>query len=236
MKIAIPTYNRPELKSYDLACSIVGEENVYVFFHNQADREQYRADIKNVVITGLPKGIGGARNAILNYFKQGEEIIMMDDDISEITRLSLFDKKRVIVLKPKEALFEFKLCFDTIKAQKAYLWGVYPVNNAFYMARKVNGKCFIIGWIMGIIVNELRFDEQMPTKEDYDYAIQNIKKYKKVARFDYLSCNAKYQAKGGLDYVYGTEKEKQAFQMLMDKWEGIVVSNPNRPNEVILRI
>jgi hypothetical protein len=113
------------------------------------------------------------------------------------------------------------------------LWGVYPVKNEFFMKDRINNKSFIIGWIMGIIVNELRFDETMPTKEDYDYAIQNLVKYKKVARFDYLTCNAKYQAKGGLDYVYGTDKERQAREMLLAKWN-IVKENKNKDNEVYI--
>lgn len=233
MKIAIPTYNRPELKSLELAESIVGKENVYVFFHNEEDRAKYTKPITNAVITNKPKGIGRQRNAILDYFEDGEWIIMMDDDLSEIYKLKM---GKLAALTPEEARAEFQKNIDICDQNNCYLWGVYPCANAFFMNNRITNKAFIIGWIMGVKINMLRFDETFPTKEDFDYALQNMLTYKKVARFDYLTCNAKFKAKGGLDYVYGSEKEQIACEMLLHKWGNWVRPNPKRVNEVLLSI
>jgi len=154
MKIAIPTFNRPMLKSYELAKEIVGEDNVFVFFHNQEDSNQYPQDIKNRIITNTNKGIGIARNNILTYFEKGEQIIFMDDDITEVNKLQF---QELIKLSPQEIKGQFEKCFNICEKNGCYLWGIYPVNNAFFMKNKINNKCFIIGWIMGIVINDLRF-------------------------------------------------------------------------------
>jgi len=85
MKIAIPTYNRPELKVYKLACSIVGEENVFIFFHNEEDSKNY-PPVKNKIITNTDKGVAIARNSILNYFEQNEHIVPINTSMEYLFR------------------------------------------------------------------------------------------------------------------------------------------------------
>lgn len=233
MKICIPTYNRPELKTYPLACSIVGEENVFVFFHNAEDREKYAPNIRNAVITNKDRGNAQARNSILEYFPEGEEIVMMDDDITEISKMVF---NRLYRLNAESIRAQFEICFELCRQNKVYLWGVYPVNDAFYMKTKISNKCLMIGWIMGIVINKLRFDETLYSKVDYDYGLQNILMYKKIARFDYLTCNAKINTKGGLDFMYGTELQKQSYELFLKKWAGYVKINPRKEGEVILNI
>lgn len=231
MKIAIPTYNRPELRVYDLAKQIVGEDNVFVFFHNEEDRKKYPQNIKNAIITNTERGVARARNSILNFFKEGEEIVMMDDDITEIYKL---DGNKLKLLTSEEIRKEFEKAFYICRRNNTFLWGIYPVKNSYFMKNSISNKGLIIGWIMGIIINDLRFDERFMTKEDYDYGLQNIKKYKKVIRLNYLTCNSKFKSKGGLDYVYGTEKEEEACRLLLEKWKGYVYPDKRRKNEVKL--
>ena len=238
MKIAIPTYNRPACVSYELAKSIVGEDNVYVFFHNVEDASQYKINIKNKIITNTPRGAAIAKNSILNFFKAGEEIVLMDDDVTSVSKLS-FDSKKLIKLKPFEILKEFEKCFEICKKNNCFLWGIYPVENYFFMKHKISNKCLLVGHILGVIINDLRFDENLPVKNDYDYALQNIVKYKKVARFDFLTCDGKVNSKGGLDYIYKSKDlYEKDFNKFMEKWSGYsgfkLKINPKRKNEVLL--
>lgn len=239
MKICIPTLNRPnKLLTYELACNIVGKENVYVFFHNDEDKNEYlkNYDIKNWVITNKPRGIAGQRNAILKFFKKGDFIIMLNDDIKGFKKLN--SKKKLDSMSNKEIKDFFINAFTNCQFNDCNLWGVYPVPNGFYMKNRINNKGFIIGTCMGIIVEDMIFDESMHTKEDYDYTLQNIIKHKKVLRFDNITCYATHAEKkgGGCSYAYQDGIYNNDFNILCNKWGSLIKINPKRENEILINI
>jgi hypothetical protein len=108
-KIAIPTFNRPELKTYKLACDIIGDDNVFVFFHSQEDYAQYKQVIRHPIITNAERGVANNRNAILDFFEKDDNIVMMDDDIDKILKLK---NNKLIELKPEEIKIEFEKAFQ----------------------------------------------------------------------------------------------------------------------------
>lgn len=235
MRIAIPTLNRADsFKTFDLACAIVGEENVYVFFHTEQDRLAYKHyNISNIIVTNKPRGIAGQRNAILDYFGEGE-IVMMDDDIDEI--YEFMDKKNLKTLSPQEIKGSFGKAFDIAAKNRTSLWGIYPVKNPFFMDNKINNKGLLIGWIMGIKVTDIRFDEQLSGKEDFDFGLQHIKRDRKFIRLNYLTCNAGINNPGGLDFYYNSPQHKEACTRLLHKWKGYIAPHSSKENEVRLII
>jgi hypothetical protein len=236
MIICIPTLNKPgALTSLELANKIVGEENVYVFFHDETDMKAYKKNyiIKNAVVTGLPRGIAAQRNAILNQFPEDTEMVMMDDDIKNFLRLR---GTELVAITPEQSLNELQNCFQTLKNNQAKLFGLYPIKNPFYMSPRINNKGFIIGTVMGIINNPLRFDENLHTKEDYDYTLQNIRVYKKVARFDYLTTDAAHDTMGGCEYAKRSPQYSKDTDYLLKKWGTWLRPNPRRTNEVLINL
>lgn len=237
MKICIPTLNRPnKLLTYELACNIVGKENVYVFFHNDEDKNEYlkNYDIKNWVITNKPIGIAGQRNAILDYFSKDEMIIMLDDDIKSFKKLS--QRRKLEVMSNEEVKELFVNAFANCQFNDCALWGIYPVPNEFYMKNKINNKGFIIGTCMGIIINDLRFDEDIQAKEDYDYTLQNIKKYHKLIRYEYITFDKCNSSDGGCGTYRNKDSEFEDFNKLLNKWGSLIRINPKRENEILINI
>jgi hypothetical protein len=233
MIIAIPTYKRPnKLLTLELANNIVGAENVYIIFHTNEDYLEYSKNyqIKNKIITNLT-GITKQRNAILNHFPVGTEIIMMDDDVTEIY---ILENNKLRSLTPFEIFKQFTNNFNICKKNNCFIWGIYPVKNAYFMKKRINNKGFIIGCCFGIINNELRYDENLTSKEDYDITLQNIKKYNKVARFDYLTTNAKHYQKGGCEEIWKTNKKRLDVEYLIKKWGKLIKLNKKRDNEILI--
>jgi hypothetical protein len=136
MKIAIPSYKRsdiliqktfPLLKYYEFENS---EIDVFV-----ADKEEYDIYKKvlpediNIVIGEV--GMDKIRIFMANYYKEGEEIVYIDDDIEKVERLVIVDgKKKLEEVDDLRKVIEegFNLC----KTNQYQNWGIYPVHNRIF--------------------------------------------------------------------------------------------------------
>lgn len=86
--------------------------------------------------------------------------------------------------------------------------------------------------------NELRFDEHLVTKMDYDFSLQNIRAYGGTCRCDGTIASFGYnQKEGGFSQIRNPRIEQRSIRRLVKKWgDDIIRLNTNRPNEIILRV
>jgi hypothetical protein len=188
-----------------------------------------------VIALGCKRGIQYARNAILDYFPKETEIVTLCDDVESLQILdSIGGKLRLLTAKEWHKL----ILAGFISARKwgTKLWGVYPVANHFYMSWKVSTKAFIIGTFSGIIVSDIRHDERLELKEDYDFSLKHIQRYSGVIRYNNVCVKAKhYKNKGGCVGYRTIEKEQNAISVLKAMYPKNVVDNPRRENEILLK-
>ena len=209
-KIAIPSYNRAnELKNKTLKTLIDGKvspSRIYIFVANEKEREKYasvlsKGTYKELIVGRL--GIANQRVFIKNYFKEGEHIVSIDDDVEEVLKM-VGDK----LVKIKNIDEFFKDAFRRIVREKLYIWGIYPVRNPFFMQNTVTTTLkFIIGALYGFIVRHDKSLEPSPkaeAKEDYEQSILYYERDGGVLRFNNVTIKTKFLAKGGL----GQEKER----------------------------
>jgi hypothetical protein len=119
----------------------------------------------------------------------------------------------------------------------ARLAGGAPTANAYFARQRVNDHGFIVGDLMAVAPRTTpRFDERLRLKEDYDFTLQHLSVYGRVARWDYLLTTFDHRTnRGGAVAYRNAATEAEAIAYLMTKWPGRVVDNPRRPNEVLLR-
>lgn len=233
MKIAIPTYNRAK-EIENLTLKIVRKLSypTYLFVNDENEKKEYeKIDGVNVVVTNV-KGIANTRNFILDWFGKMEEIMQLDDDIQDILILKngKLEKIEGVIL---EGFIE--QAFADLRKQGLWLWGVYPVPNAFYMDNKITKSNFIIGTFCGVIVSDIRYDSRLPLKEDYDFTLSHVK-CGGVLRYDFLTVKAKhYTNKGGAVEIRSDESEQMAIDILKKKWGNWVRDNPRRKNEILIK-
>ena len=212
-KVAIPSYKRADaLKKKTLETLKKGKvpaSNIYIFVANKDEQKIYEEAIPqnlyHKIVVGI-KGIANQRIFIRNYFKEGEHVVSMDDDVESV--LKLVGEK----FKPVTNLNTFfTKSFKDLKKHNLYLWGVYPVRNEFFMKNAKEPIStelkFIIGVIHGYIVRHDKSLNPSPKaegKEDYEQAIRYFKKDGGVLRYNNITMKTKFLAKGGL----GEEKER----------------------------
>lgn len=233
IKICIPTRSRSDVQpTLEMVKYMPFEKYLFVNPKCQNDDYMKYSDISNIVSFDAGN-IADVRNFILDYFKVGDHILMLDDDIEFFCKLK---NCKLIKMTQDEIVDFIKGAFNKCEYHGRKLWGVYPIENPFYMSNKITNG-FIIGTCMGIVVNDLRFDVLSSLKEDYDYTVQNVAKFKGVIRYNNITMKAKhYDNKGGCNEYRSKERELAVAIYLKNKWPNIVKSNKRGEHEIILHL
>ena len=216
--VAIPSYKRPDtLKNKTLKVLQKYKIDPKKIVGVVADKEQekiYREALpKGSVgkfVVGVP-GIKNIRNFMPKYFPEGQYIFYMDDDIYKIYDTystnkskdkSTYKHRELKSLKDLIAQ-AFKLC----EKSKITNWGVYPVNNPFFMKARTGdirdyvstNLCYIIGFMTGVINNRKAEIRTIDDKEDYERSIKYFLKDGGLLRFNNITCYTKcYKEPGGM--------------------------------------
>lgn len=219
--VAIPSYNRPNeiikktLKT--LADGGVSKERIFIFVANDEQAELYKPTGYKIVVGVL--GIANQRVFISNYFPIGQYIISLDDDVEELQTLH---ESKLVKLTDLHTFFTSS--YETLMRENLFIWGIYPVRNAFFMKSGVMTKSlkFLIGVCYGYINRNI--PELYPTaegKEDIEQSILYFKRDGGVIRFNNIAVKTKFNAEGGLGKDRFEMNEK-ASQLLQKKYPDVV--------------
>jgi len=206
---------------------------INIFVANDDEYKIYKAAIpkqlyNNLIIGEI--GLKNQRNFISNYYPVGTHIVELDDDIDDIIQLHTRTKqqpthpKQLQTQKQLQSISSplsksanyttpinnldlfikkaFKLCSE----KQAYLWGVYPVSNPYFMTDTVTTDLrFIVGPMWGIINRHsddliLSIDEKENTQRTLQYYVKDST----VIRFNNISIITKYyKTPGGMQETHG---------------------------------
>lgn len=212
--VAIPSYKR-----HDIICSKtlrmlteggVPMKSVYVFVADKTEAETYKKAVPaEVHIVVGKKGITPQRQFIVEYFKKGTHVVSIDDDVAGIYEKDT-EGRLVNVGTGVHAFFE--RAFAECVKRGIYLWGVYPVANAFYMPGGVSTSLkFILGTLYGFVnrPEDKKLRPCLKEKEDFEISILYYLKDGGVLRFNDYTIKTKFHnAVGGLGCL--TQKRFQA--------------------------
>jgi hypothetical protein len=236
MKIAIPSYNREKVlcnKTLKLLLdSGVNQFDIDLFLYDTDQNEIYDVEIFkvfgehkiNVVVTDI-LDLGERLNYILNeYYDEGEEVLLIEDDILRI------NKNLLEVCKEG-----FKLC----RENNLFIWGISPTDSKLYHKEgySTNFK-FIIGVLYGVIVRKDKdLNVSITYKCDFERSILYHKKDGGMIRFNDVCINTTYRALGGLgnDNKNGRkEKELDAVKQMIEKYPDYCYQNSKKEREIKL--
>lgn len=211
---------------------LVGDATWYV---GHGEGEEYRrAGASYVVESGA---LCRSRNAILDdAFAHNAIALELSDDLKKIEYAIDKENKNKTLLSITDAI---ALMLEGAQKNGAMLVGTAPTNNAFFFnpAKPYHTQAFIVGDMILVKPTDLRFDERLKLKEDYDYTMQHIMKYGCVARVNSLLPTFLHRSNpgGACDYR-NARREQRAIRFLKKKWPGFIVDNSRRPNEILLKI
>ena len=229
--IAIPSYKRPDTlknKTMNLLSKHNIEPNkIIIFVANQQQENEYQNTLEpntyNKLVKGK-KGIKNIRNFMSKYFDEGEPVFYMDDDISEMyqnyNNINKHKNRNIInninsnydrsnnYLLPLQNLNNFiENGFLEAKKKKCDNWGVYPIENPYFMKPTSNNKNdflstklnYIMGGLTGVFNNKKAEVRTLDDKEDYERTIKYYLKDNGVLRFNNVCARTNcYNEPGGM--------------------------------------
>jgi hypothetical protein len=198
--IAIPTHRRATtIHKKTLKLLSVFPRSIIHIFIEPSEVADY--DLSGYTICPGRPGTIGQRQAIEDYFPEGQRVLCLDDDISAIKTLI-----------PMELPDLFERCFDIAAREGCLLWGVAPTDNGLSMRDSATvGLSFIIGSCFGFTVkHKIEYDSNLT--EDFERTVQHYHRFKShVIRFNGIGPRTKFAAAGGLEeFRRGTAQEDAA--------------------------
>lgn len=225
MKISIncPSYKRPivETLKYLPYCKVwVSEEEL----------EEYKSKNKGATFEVLSKqgNVSIARNEILDKeFARGMDVVcIIDDDLKGIYHYEKakhnnfgYEKHLIEADEFEEFIIKHSIM---CKELGFYLWGVNLNKDplSYKHGTPINTKAIILGpFSCHLKGSEIRYDERIPLKEDYDLAIQHLNTYRGILRMNkfHYDCKQSVQA-GGCASIRNYKREEEQLKLLQKKW------------------
>lgn len=173
-----------------------------------------------VILIGADKGLVNQRKHIRSMWPPGQEIVFIDDDISQIKMLMDGQTHPVQNIHALVDVF-----FQQIYHMEGPLmWGVYPITNKDCMKmQEAVGNCHIVGAFYGIINDARLVESDDDEMEDWARSLAEQKAGRSPVRFDWVGITTKYfKNDGGMQPVRTMEKRRQMCQSLCDTYADIV--------------
>lgn len=218
-----PSYKRPNdviTQKYLPFCK-------YVVADFEADKYLAAGHDCWVVPDSAQGSVARIRNYILDH-AESDKIVVLDDDMSYIGR---WNEQKIQKLTPM-AVQEFcESGFNLAADLDVKYWGMnlLPDKGAYREYTPFSLKQCVLGPFQAFNNLDLRYDEKLPLKEDYDLSLQVLNKYRKTLRFNMYFYSVKQHTNTGGCAAYRTkQKEEQQFELLQKKWGSkIVQKDPN---------
>nr|DAK67719.1 MAG TPA: hypothetical protein [Caudoviricetes sp.] len=228
VKVFIPSYKRAgrvkTLRVFRGATLVVAE----------SEASAYAAGNQDADIWAIPDAIQGNIARVRNYILDNAEadaVCMLDDDITQFGFFKArggFGYDRVKLSGEEFERFLLRgteLCDD----MGLHLWGVniQAANRLYHQAEPFSIVKQVLGPFSVHVMSDIRYDENIPLKEDYDLFLRHMQRCGGVLRLNaawYANAGSS-GAKGGCAAQRDIEAEKRQFLALQRKWGSSVVKN-----------
>ncbi len=215
LNICIPSYNRPQgLKGKDYFSAAK-----YVIPESQRDQYTKTVGAKRLIV--IPdesdRNIARKRNWILRNIER--PLLMLDDDVSALGHSE--GGKQQICLDPETALDVIKQGFNLAYEWGCVFWGVNCNEDGrnYQQYKPFSLTSVVLGPFQGHLEHNLLYDERMGTKDDYDFSLQVLCRYKRLLRFNkYCYFTDHGDNAGGIVSERTMAKEQTYCEAIQRKW------------------
>ncbi len=187
---------------------------------DEKEADEYR-EIWGEPIMAIPSEVNGNIARVRNYILDNagcDRVLMCDDDYVEI---GYFEAGKEHTLRDGQLQAFISNGFNMAEEMGVGLWGLQPQKDPkFYREYSPFSLLSIIlaPW-HGVIRSELRYDERLPLKDDYDFFIQSCRKFHKCLRFNkYWYLVGHIDQPGGCSAYRNFKREISQNQKLQKKW------------------
>jgi hypothetical protein len=246
-RIAIPSCGRVDYLlnktiKYLEQCNI-DFNYVDIFLSKANEYEEYKKKLNNYpvnLIISNNNSINEQRNFIVKYYKDGQRLLGLDDDIVSL-ETKVNDKKTTIFT---DLISLENQAYELCVKNKLNLWGVSASLNPYFMKQTISFNLkFIIGcfygWINSHQEKAFVLENKLHTKEDYERTVKYYLADGGVVRFNYMAPKTKiYIEHGGIGAYRTAEHEKWSANYMLKTYPNLCRLNTTRKHkfsQILLR-
>jgi hypothetical protein len=237
-RIAIPTFKRPTTAAEHTIPVLTrggvdpGRITAFLHDHDPAKDETRAAcaalGVRSVTTTA--RGLRAQRQAIISSHPDGTPLVQVDDDLKRVGEARIGQKKLQTVTDVDGL---FRMMFMETSARDAWVWGLAPVGNPFYMrpSHISEGLRFCVSTLIGCYTRPGHpvHISTVETKDDYELSLRAWWYDGAVVRYDGAHAEADhYSTPGGITDARTAELEEQSVKTLETAWPGLVKRNLKR--------
>lgn len=220
MKLVIcaPSYRRPtavDTLRYLPSCRIYVSRN---------EEKAYRAANPGATIVGVDPKYQGNLCRIRNYILDqemgtGRAVLIVDDDLQGLFRWEQLKRHR---LDTESEVLAFLARYTALCVEwECPAWGI-NINSDGQIYREQTPfslRSYVGGPFMVHVNHSLRYDERLPLKEDYDFTLQLLNRYRRILRVNkYYYLTLQVAQVGGCAEYRNVEAETEQLKLLQRKW------------------
>ena len=213
--VAIRSYKRAgKVKTLE----VIPQAKIWIPESQEADYlEFYDPDLLVTIPNKLDGNTSRKFNAVLDNSPAAWTLILDDD----ITRIGVWDDEDHVYLEPDEIEHLILMGFLLASDLGVKLWGINQGRDELWYEtyKPFNLLAPILGPWTGHLHPTLRYDEEVPSKEDYDFWLQNIRTHRKTLRlnkYHYLHDHGK--TAGGHVSMRTMDRELGDIERMRQKW------------------
>ena len=206
--------------------------NLLFMWSWKAKKKAYQKVHNNLMV--IPDSIQGNIARVRNYILDNSEtdwLVMVDDDLKYIGCFNGHIHKK---LDEQEVYDMILKGFQMAEDLGVKLWGLNIVGDkgSYREYTPFNTNGMILGPFNGHLKHNLRYDETIPLKEDYDLSLQMLNKFRKTLRLNMYHYNSEQNTiVGGCASYRNTVTEMEQFELLRKKWGNKIVKRDNQGDD-----
>jgi hypothetical protein len=231
-QVAIPTYDRPEIILRTTLAYLersdwpTGQTTIWVSGEGQVPLyDSLPAHWRARIRVGA-RGLQENRLAAERTYPEGTPLVWINDDVSAVRQLDPTAHRNLSEVPIGRVIADgFNHCAES----GAHLWGIYAVDNHFFMKERVHTDLrYIVGCFYGVV---LRHDDSLQpvfgdAKEDYERVMRFYEKDGAVVRMDRYCPRTTYY--NSPDIFPNVELIEANIVALEERWPGWVKRNARR--------
>lgn len=197
----------------------------------QSEKKAYHKSGKRII--AVPNAVQGNVSRVRNYILDNfNPVLILDDDIRRFGR---WNNQENVKLNSNEAMEFIEHAFILAKQLGIRMWGMnlLPDKGAYREYTPFAFRSVVLGPVQGFVNMDLRYDEDLPLKEDYDLSLQVLNKYRRTLRFNMYHYVCEQHSNIGGCAVYRTmAREQKQFTELQKKWGSEIVRIDTQAGQV----
>jgi len=228
-RFGIPSYKRKDcLHTLRTLVELgYGKSEIIISTQTEADYMDYKKAFgaQATIIYNSAANDSQNRNTCIDYFDEGEEFLLLDDDIKAFCRLEEIGEKKLLSRFQTRTQLDktFEQMFSYCQKHNSPMWAWYPIPNAFFMSNSIDQKNIFVGTILGVKNSRSRrFDETFDLKGDYEISLRLMLMGYNAVRFNGFTVEANHRSKGGCEDARNAGHNAKRCAALLERYPTLI--------------